>query len=281
METVGVIGGGNIGSSLAHNLIICGKKVVLVDNSQEALEKSRENILKTLRFTHMYLKEKEKYDSKLIDNILFTTDLEALSKCDFIVENVTEDFHIKKDIYKKIDKICREDVCFAVNTSCISITKIAALTRRPDKVIGMHFMNPVYLKDYVEVIKGYHTSDETIEVAKLLLREMRNKEAVIVNDFPGFVSNRISHLFMNEAIFAVQDGVASPKDVDIIFKKCFAHTMGPLETADLIGLDTVYNSLIVLYESYRDSKYRPCPLLEKMVNAGVLGVKTGKGFYNY
>lgn len=141
-------------------------------------------------------------------------------------------------------------------------------------------MNPVYLKEYVEVIKGYYTSEETINTITSFFDEIQ-KKAIIINDFPGFVSNRISHLFMNEAVFTVQDGTATPEQVDMVFKKCFNHKMGPLETADLIGLDTVYKSLLVLYESYRDSKYRPAPLLEKMVYAGLLGVKTGKGFYNY
>ncbi len=280
MNTIGVIGAGNIGSSLAHNLMLQGKKVILIDINNEILEQSRKNILKTLRFSHMYLKRKEKFDKSLIQNIVFTTDFEQLKQCEFVIENVTEDWNIKKEIYKKIDVICKDDVCFGVNTSCISITKVGALTKRADKVIGMHFMNPVYLKPCVEVIKGYHTSEETISKVETFLRDIE-KKAVIINDFPGFVSNRISHLFMNEAAMAVQDGVADAKQVDTIFKECFGHTMGPLETADLIGLDTVYKSLIVLYESYRDSKYRPSPLLEKMVEAGLLGVKTGKGFYDY
>ena len=149
-----------------------------------------------------------------------------------------------------------------------------------EKILGMHFMNPVYLKDCVEVIRGYHTSDKTIDTALSFLNEI-GKHGVVVNDLPGFVSNRISHLFMNEAVFTLQDSVADAKIIDTIFKECFGHHMGPLETADLIGLDTVYNSLIILYNSYKDPKYRPAPLLEKMVNAGLLGVKTKKGFYEY
>ena len=280
MQNIGVIGAGNIGSSLAHNLMLYKKNVVLVDVSEEALEKSRKKIKQDLRFSHMFLKTKEKFDSKLINNITFTTDLNALKDCEFIVENVTENWDIKKEVYKKIDKICNKDAIFAVNTSCIPITKVGALTSRPDKVIGMHFMNPVYLKPCVEVIKGYHTSEETIKNAEGMLKEV-DKYGVVVNDFPGFVSNRISHLFMNEAALTLQDGVATAKQIDTIFKECFGHTMGPLETADLIGVDTVYNSLIVLYENYRDSKYRPAPLLAKMVDAGLLGVKSGKGFYDY
>ena len=173
-----------------------------------------------------------------------------------------------------------KNAIIAVNTSCISITKIAALTNMEKNILGMHFMNPVYLKDCVEVIRGYHTSDKTIDTALSFLNEI-GKHGVVVNDLPGFVSNRISHLFMNEAVFTLQDSVADAKKIDTIFKECFGHHMGPLETADLIGLDTVYNSLIILYNSYKDPKYRPAPLLEKMVNAGLLGVKTKKGFYEY
>lgn len=281
MNCIGIIGAGNIGSSLAHNMLLYNKKIVLVDISDEILEQSKEKIKKDLRFTNLYVKSKDKLNTKeLLNNITFTTDLNELKNVDFVVENVTEDWNIKKEIYKKIDKICPPDVCFGVNTSCISITKVAAITNRSDKVIGCHFMNPVYLKEYVEVIKGYYTSEETINTINSFFDEIQ-KKAIIINDFPGFVSNRISHLFMNEAIFTVQDGTATPEQVDMVFKKCFNHKMGPLETADLIGLDTVYKSLLVLYESYRDSKYRPAPLLEKMVYAGLLGVKTGKGFYNY
>ncbi|WP_242655185.1 3-hydroxyacyl-CoA dehydrogenase family protein [Clostridium cellulovorans] len=176
---------------------------------------------------------------------------------------------------------CPNESClFLVNTSCISITKIASLTKRPDKVIGTHFMNPVHIKTAVEAIKGFYTSEETIEKTKELLSKM-GKEMIIVNDLPGFVSNRISHLFMNEAAFVVQDQVAAPAEVDAIFKKCYGHVMGPLETADLIGLDTVVDSLEVLYESYQDPKFKCCPLLKKMVDANLKGRKTGKGFYDY
>ena len=169
---------------------------------------------------------------------------------------------------------------FAVNTSAISITSIAAFTERQQQVIGIHFMNPVPLKRVVEVIKAYHTSDETLEITKQLLTKI-GKESVVVNDWPGFVSNRVLMLTVNEAAYLVQDGVASAKDVDKIFKGCFEHKMGPLETADMIGLDTILYSVEVLYESFNDSKYRPCPLLKKMVNAGLLGRKSGQGFYNY
>jgi 3-hydroxybutyryl-CoA dehydrogenase len=196
------------------------------------------------------------------------------------VENVPEDWNIKEKVYLELDHICKPEAIFGVDTSCISITKVAGITNRPDKVIGMHFMNPVYAKPVIEVMRGFHTSDETVANSEALLKQL-NKKAIVVNDLPGFVSNRISHLFMNEAAWVVQDQVAQPEQVDKIFKKCFGHTMGPLETADLIGLDTVMHSLEVLYESYQDPKFRCCPLLKKMVDAGHVGRKAGQGFYTY
>ena len=280
MDTVGIIGAGNIGTSLAHSLIIHNKKIVLVDVSEVALEESSAEIEKLLKFTHMYLNEKDRYRTELIQNVKFTKSVEDIASCDFVVENITENWDEKKNLYRDIDRICDNSIIFGVNTSCISITKIGALTDRADKVIGIHFMNPVFLKPCVEVIRGYYTSDETLDNVNCFLNEL-NMHSVVVRDFPGFVSNRISHLFMNEAVFTLQDSVAKPEEIDKIFRECFGHKMGPLETIDLIGLDTVYNSLIVLYESYKDSKYRPAPLLEKMVNAGLLGTKTGQGFYKH
>jgi 3-hydroxybutyryl-CoA dehydrogenase len=216
----------------------------------------------------------------VIGKIKFTTDISEMSGADFVIENATEIWDIKKGIYEQIDAICHDRCVFAPNTSAIPITKIAGLTGRQDRVLGIHFMNPVPMKPVVEVIRGYHTSEATINKATELLSAM-GKEAIIVNDLPGFVSNRISHLFMNEAAFVLQDDVASAEQVDMIFKKCYNHKMGPLETADLIGLDTVVHTLNVLYESYHDSKFRCCPLLQKLVQAGHLGRKSGKGFYDY
>ncbi|PEC57530.1 3-hydroxyacyl-CoA dehydrogenase family protein, partial [Bacillus wiedmannii] len=201
-----------------------------------------------------------------------STNLDEVAECDYIVENVPENWQIKEPIYRRLDEICKKDTIFGVNTSCISITKVGGVTKRPDKIIGMHFMNPVYMKPSIEVIRGYLTSDETVEKAQSFLKQL-DKDAIVVNDQTGFVSNRISHLFMNESAWVVMDGVATPKQVDDIFKKCFGHTMGPLETADLIGLDTVLHSLNVLYEEYQDPKFRCCPLLKKMVDAGECGRK--------
>lgn len=278
---IGVIGAGTMGIGMTVDLILHNTHTVLVDLNQEILEKAKYEIINTVRFAPLVKKTVTRIPiNELSELVTFTSNIADIHDCDFIVENATEDWEIKRDIYTKLDTICPKEVCFAVNTSCISITKVASVTKRTDKIIGMHFMNPVFLKPTIEVIKGFHTSEECIAEAKKLLDQLE-KEAIIVNDYPGFVSNRISHLFMNEASFVVQDQVAEPKQVDEIFKKCFGHTMGPLETADLIGLDTVVDSLDVLYKSYQDTKFRCCPLLRKMVDAGLLGKKSGKGFYEY
>jgi len=215
-----------------------------------------------------------------IARMLLTTDLRDLASCDFVIENVTENWDIKKQIYENLERVMPPEVCFGANTSCISITKIGSATKRPANVVGLHFMNPVHLMPTVEVIRGFHTSGRTVDTLLQLFSRL-DKEAIVVEDLPGFVSNRISHLFMNEAAFVLQDQVATADKIDTIFKKCFGHKMGPLETADLIGLDTVMRSLDVLYESFQDPKYRCCPLLRKLVHAGHLGRKAGRGFYVY
>ena len=224
--------------------------------------------------------ESDETPGDTLSRITFTTDYEQLHDVDFVVENSTEKWHIKKEIYPQLDTICPESAVFAANTSCISITRIGSVTKRPDRIVGMHFMNPVPMKPTVEVIRGYHTSDETIEIATQFLAGM-DKDGIVVNDSPGFVSNRVLMLTVNEAAFLLHEGVSTASDVDQIFKKCFGHKMGPLETADLIGLDTILYSIEVLHESFADSKYRPCPLLQKMVDAGLYGRKSGEGFYSY
>src|ERR1051326_3235104 len=216
----------------------------------------------------------------IAQNIKVSADYDVLRDADFVVENVTEKFEVKTQVYRQLDAICPPQCVFAANTSAIPITRIGAMTNRPTQVLGMHFMNPVPLKTAVEVIRGYHTSDTTIAVATRLLGLM-GKKAILVNDSPGFVSNRVLMLTINEAIFLVQEKVASPEVVDDIFKNCFEHKMGPLETADLIGLDTILFSIEVLYDEFKDSKFRPCPLLRQMVDAGLHGRKTGRGFYSY
>ena len=278
---IGVIGAGNIGIGVITDMVLHEISVVVVDISIEILEKAKSEILKNIRFAPLLMKNSPKIKKEdALKLISFTEDIHDVRHCELIIENVTENWGIKKMIYEKLNQVMTPEVCFGANTSCISITKIGSVTKRPDKLVGIHFMNPVHLKPTVEVIRGYHTSDETIANLNQLLSQL-NKQAIIVNDLPGFVSNRISHLFMNEAAFVLQDQVASAEEIDNIFKKCFGHKMGPLETADLIGLDTVMHSLDVLYESFHDSKFRCCPLLRKLVYAGHLGRKTGKGFFEY
>ncbi|WP_392535265.1 3-hydroxyacyl-CoA dehydrogenase family protein [Nostoc sp. C117] len=281
IQVVGVIGAGVMGSGLAQNLAQTGHQVILLDVSEKILDDAKQKIKNNLRFQKM-LQKSDKSDNieNVLQKIQISTDYQSLESAEFVIENVTEKWEIKKRVYEKIDVICPPATVFAANTSAIPITRIASVTKRAAQVIGMHFMNPVPMKPVVETIRGYHTSEQTIEIAKKLLAQM-GKEGIIVNDSPGFVSNRVLMLTINEAIFLLQDQVASASDVDRIFKTCFGHKMGPLETADLIGLDTILFSIEVLYESFNDSKYRPCSLLKKMVDAGLYGCKSGKGFYNY
>lgn len=281
MNTIAVIGAGVMGRGVAQNLAQVKYQVILIDISTEILEQAKLEIYNKLRFQGLFQKvETVEEPETVLSRIQFSTDYNLLKTVEVIIENVTEKWEIKKAVYQQMDSICPELGIFLANTSCLSITKIASLTQRPAQVIGTHFMNPVPLKSAVEVIRGFHTSNKTLAATKALLESM-GKESIVVNDYPGFVSNRISHLFMNEAAFVVQDHVATAQEVDEIFKKCYGHKMGPLETADLIGLDTVVNSLAVLFEAYQDPKFRCCPLLIKMVDAGLYGVKSGQGFYNY
>lgn len=281
IQAVGVVGAGVMGIGVAQNLAQTGYQVILVDISEAILESAEQEIKKNIRFQTLFNKEKKAGSpDEVVKKIKFSTNYKLLDSADFVVENVTEKWDIKKEVYAQLDAICPERTVFAANTSAIPITRIASATKRPKNVIGMHFMNPVPMKSMVEVIRGYHTSDATIEIAKSFLAQM-GKECIIVNDSPGFVSNRVLMLTINEAIFLLQERVASASDVDKIFKTCFGHKMGPLETADLIGLDTILLSIEVLYESFKDSKYRPCPLLKQMVEAGLYGQKSKQGFYVY
>ena len=281
IESVGVLGVGNIGTEVVTDLVLHGIRIVAFDLTTEILEQAKTKVLKNIRFAPLLSKSAPRVSKEdALKHMHFTTNFADLSSCEFIIENVTEDWQVKKVVYEKLDRVMPFEVCFGANTSCISITKIGSVTKRPANVVGIHFMNPVHAQPTVEVIRGYHTSDRTLACLNQLFSQL-NKEAIIVEDLPGFVSNRISHLFMNEAAFVLQDNVAPAEKIDAIFKKCFGHKMGPLETADLIGLDTVMHSLDVLYESYHDAKYRCSPLLRKLVHAGNLGRKTGKGFYSY
>lgn len=280
-KNIGIIGAGTMGIGTSIDFAFHGIHSVLVDVSEEQLNRAKAEIAKVVRFAPIVDKDLPRLNPEdVLTSITFTTNIEAVTNCEYIVENVTEDWDIKAEVYMQLNKICLPEVYFAANTSCTSITKIGSLLDHPDRVIGVHLMNPVYLKKSVEVIKGFHTSERCITATKDLLTQLE-KDCIIVNDLPGFVSNRVSHLFMNEAVFCVQDNVASPAEIDEIFKKCYGHKMGPLQTIDLIGLDTVVKSLDVLYQSYQDSKFRVCPLLRKMVDAGLLGKKSGQGFYSY
>jgi 3-hydroxybutyryl-CoA dehydrogenase len=281
IQVVGVVGAGVMGIGVSQNLAQTGYQVILVDISEAILESAEQEIKKNIRFQTLFNQEKKVGSpDDILKKITFSTNYKLLDSADFVVENVTEKWDIKKEVYAQLDAICPERTVFAANTSAIPITRIASATKRPKNVIGMHFMNPVPMKSMVEVIRGYHTSEATIEIAKSFLAQM-GKECIIVNDSPGFVSNRVLMLTINEAIFLLQERVASASDVDKIFKTCFGHKMGPLETADLIGLDTILLSIEVLYESFKDSKYRPCPLLKQMVEAGLYGQKSKQGFYVY
>jgi 3-hydroxybutyryl-CoA dehydrogenase len=281
VEVVGVVGAGTIGAGLAQSLAQTGHQVILIDLAEEKLQNACKGIRNNLRLARMLAPAAGAESSaETLKRITVSTDYKALGDAQFVIENVTEKWDVKLPAWQKIDLCAPRDCVLAANTSAISITCIASATSRPSWVIGMHFMNPVPLKPAVEVIRGFHTSDETVAVAMEFLAGMR-KEGIVVQDMPGFVSNRVLMPMVNEAVFLLQEGVASAEQIDNIFRSCFGHKMGPLETADLIGLDTVLYSIDVLYDSYKDSKYRPCPLLRKMVSAGIFGQKSGRGFYDY
>ena len=281
MQNIAILGAGVMGSGIALNLASFGYEVILKDLNQSILNTSKQKITEDFRMLQMLKSDFKKLRiEEILGRIKFVTDYAHFEKLDLVIENVSEDWDTKRQLYQELRELCDENVLFGVNTSCISITKLASLMKHPDKVIGMHFMNPAPLKEMVELIRGYHTSTETIEQIKSFLKTI-NKVAVVAEDMPGFIANRLSHLFMNEAAFLVQDQVGKARDIDLLFRKGYGHAMGPLETADLIGLDTVVNSLDVLYENYQDSKFRCCPLLRKMVAAGLIGKKSGEGFYKY
>jgi len=281
LSTIGVAGAGVMGSEVAQVFASGGHPVVLVDVDREALVRARAVVERNLRFGKLLgSRPAPTASGKALDLITFTDDYGLFRGVDFVVENVTEDWETKREVYEEIDPLCPAHCVFAVNTSVISIDRVAAVTARPDLVIGTHFMNPVSLKPVVEVVRGPRTSPDTIETTRQLLAGI-GKECVVVNDSPGFVTNRILMLTVNEAVFTLQEEITSAENIDRLFKTCFGHAMGPLETADLIGLDTVLRSIELLHEQFGDSKYRPCPLLAEMVDAGLRGRKSGEGFFRY
>jgi 3-hydroxybutyryl-CoA dehydrogenase len=278
-ERVGVVGAGVIGSGVAQLFAQTGHEVTLVDISQEQLDRARRNVSKNLAMQAML--QKERIDAaEVVARLHPTRDLDALAGADFVIENITEDWELKRGMHERLDSIIAENIPIGANTSAIPITRIASAHRRPERVVGMHFMNPVPLMPMVEVIRGMHTTDEIMAAARSLV-EQAGRQSIVVNDSPGFVTNRVMMLMVNEAMFLVQEGVSSVQEIDRLFKTCFGHKMGPLETADLIGLDTVLRSIEVIQAELAEDKYRPCPLLRKMVYAGMLGRKSGKGFYDY
>jgi 3-hydroxybutyryl-CoA dehydrogenase len=281
MKNIAVIGAGTMGNGIAHVFAQFGHTVTLIDVSQDALDKAKATITKNLdrQVSKGTLSEAEKLDT--LSNITTDTSIEnGVKNVQLVVEAATENIELKLKIFNELDRVCAPEVILASNTSSISITKIASVTNRPDKVIGMHFMNPVPVMKLVEIIRGYSTSDEVTALIMDTSRKL-NKVPVEVNDYPGFVANRILMPMINEAIYTLYEGVAGVEEIDTVMKLGMAHPMGPLQLADFIGLDVCLAIMKVLHDGFGNPKYAPCPLLVNMVTAGKKGVKSGEGFYSW